>query len=504
MDTQVIVVGAGPVGLLLAGELRLGGAEVVVVERLAEPTGESRASALHARTMELFDQRGLLEGLGAPRRETMGHFGGIPLDLGGTAGPYAGIWKVPQTHTERMLADWSRGLGADLRRDLELTDVVQHQDHVEASLTGPAGPVRLRASYLVGCDGERSTVRRSAGFTFSGAAASKEMLRADVAGLSVPNRRFERLPAGLAVAATRPDGVTRVMVHRFGDPPGRRAGEPEFAEVAEVWADVTGEDISGGTPLWLNAFDNTSRQATRYRDRRVLLAGDAAHAQMPVGGQALNLGLQDAANLGWKLAAEVRGHSPATLLDTYHDERHPVGERVLGNIRAQAHILLGTADVDPVRRTLAELLEFTSVRRELAAAISGLDVRYDTGEGDGPLLGARVPPADLRTADGPTTVARLLRPARGVLLALAAGGASRWPATVAPWADRVRTVVARPVDDGPLRGITAMLLRPDGHVVWVDTDGTDGTGDPDGSGPETSLRRWFGGTRPETREGQHD
>lgn len=490
MDTEVVVVGAGPVGLLLAGELRLGGAEVVVVERLARPTDESRASALHARTMELFDQRGLLELLGTPPRETMGHFGGIPLPLDGLSSPYAGIWKVPQTRTERLLTDWALGLGAGLRRELELTDVVQHDDHVEAVLTGPAGPVRLRASYLVGCDGERSAVRRAGGFVFAGTAASKEMLRADVAGIDIPNRRFERLPAGLAVAAVRPDGVTRVMVHRFGDPPGRRTGDPEFAEIAKVWADVTGEDISGGTPLWLNAFDNTSRQATRYRDRRVFLAGDAAHAQMPVGGQALNLGLQDAANLGWKLAAEVRGHSPATLLDTYHCERRPVGERVLTNIRAQAHILLGARDVDPVRTALAELLEFASVRRGLAGTISGLDIRYDIGEDRHPLVGMRVPPTGLRTDDGPTSTARLLRPARGVLLCLAPREAARWADLVAPWADRVRSVAARPPADGPLREVTALLLRPDGHVVWTDTAG---------GAPESALRRWFGDGRPPTQ-----
>lgn len=489
MDTQVIVVGAGPVGLLLAGELRLGGAEVVVVERLARPTTESRASTLHARTMELFDQRGLLDPLGTPPRDAMGHFGGIPLDLGRLPSPHAGIWKVPQTRTEELLADWARGLGADLRRGHELTGLVQRDGHVEAELAGPAGPVRLRASYLVGCDGERSTVRRSAGFAFPGAAASKEMLRADVAGIDIPNRRFERLPGGLAVAARRSDGVTRVMVHRFGEPPAERTREPEFAEIAKVWADVTGEDIGGGTPLWVNAFDNTSRQAARYRDGRVFLAGDAAHVQMPVGGQALNLGLQDAANLGWKLAAAVGGHAPAALLDTYHEERHPVGRRVLANIQAQAHVLLGAGDVDAVRTVLAELLEFDSVRRYLAAMISGLDVRYDVGPGRDPLLGMRVPPAELRTGSGPTSTFRLLRAARGVLIDLS--DASRWATVATPWTDRVRPVAARASGDGPLRGLAAMLLRPDGHVVWTDTDGTD---------PETALRRWFGDPRPVSRE----
>ncbi len=469
MDTHVIVVGAGPVGLLLAGELRLGGAEVVVVERLARPTTESRASTLHARTMELFDQRGLLEPLGTPPWDAKGHFGGIPLDLGGLPSPYAGIWKVPQTRTEELLAEWAIGLGADIRRDHELTGLVQ-DDHVEAHLTGPGGPVRLRASYLVGCDGERSTVRRLAGFAFPGTAAGREMLRADVAGIDVPDRRFQRLPGGLAVSARRPDGVTRLMVHRFGEPPADRAGDPEFARIAELWSEVTGEDVRSGEPLWVNAFDDTSRQAAAYRDRRVLLAGDAAHVQMPVGGQALNLGLQDAANLGWKLAATVAGHAPATLLDTYHDERHPVGQRVLDNIRAQAHVLLGAGDVDPVRSVLAELLRFEPVRRYLAGMISGLDVRYDAGPGEHPLLGMRVPPTKF---DNGTSTAELLRSARGVLVDMSAS----LKQTVAPWADRVLRTEAR------ADGLTAMLLRPDGHVAWTDTDGTD---------LETALRRWFG------------
>jgi oxygenase len=476
MDTQVIVAGAGPVGLLLAGELRLGGADVVVVEQLARPTTESRASKLHARTMELFDQRGLLDALGTPPRDAMGHFGGIPLDLGHLPSPYAGIWKVPQTQTEELLAGWARGLGADVRRGHELTGLVQHDDHVEVHLAGPSGLVRLRAAYLVGCDGERSTVRRLAGFAFPGAMAGREMLRADVAGIDIPGRRFERLPGGLAVSARRPDGVTRIMVHRFGEPPAVRTGEPEFGEVAKLWLEVTGEDVSGGTPLWVNAFDDTSRQAASYRDRRVLLAGDAAHVQMPVGGQALNLGLQDAANLGWKLAAAVRGWAPDGLLDTYHDERHPVGQHVLGNIRAQAHVLLGAGEVGPIREVLGELLGFDSVRRHLAGMISGLDIRYDVGPGTHPLLGTRVPPAALK----------LLRPACGVLVAFSS---ARWAQAVAPWADRVHLAAAEP--SGLMPGMSAMLLRPDGHIAWTGTDETD---------LDTALRRWFGEPATDTGE----
>ncbi|MFD9904240.1 FAD-dependent monooxygenase [Streptomyces sp. NPDC059063] len=483
MDTQVIVVGAGPVGLLLAGELRLGGADVTVVERLARPTTESRASTLHARTMEVLDQRGLLERLGARPREPKGHFGGIPLDFSALPSPYAGLWKVPQTRLEPLLEEWVRDLGAVVLRGCELTGMTAVGDAVEAELAAEQGSSRIRSAFLVGCDGERSTVRRLARFDFPGRPAGREMLRCDVAGVDIPDRRFERLPGGLAVAGRLPGGVTRVMVHRFGARPARRVGEPEFAEVVKEWATVTGEDIGAGTPLWVNAFDDTARQAARYRQGRILLAGDAAHVQMPVGGQALNLGLQDVVNLGWKLAAELRGDAADGLLDTYHSERHAVGRRVLANIGAQALVLLGAQEVRPVRELLAELMELDSVRGHLASMVSGLDVRYDTGSGQDPLLGLRMPPTGLRTRAGRTDTARLLHPAHGVLLDL---GAGRWAKAADRWADRVDAVVAEPVaatTGTPSVDAGAVLLRPDGHVVWTDADGTS---------VEEALRRWFG------------
>ncbi|MFG3106245.1 FAD-dependent monooxygenase [Streptomyces tendae] len=490
-DTQVVVVGAGPVGLLLAGELRLGGADVVVVERLAEPTTESRASTVHARTMELFDQRGILPRFGIPDREARGHFGGIPLALDELPSPFAGLWKIPQSRIEAVLAEWAVGLGARVRRRHELIGLVSEPDGVTVRLAGPDGALSLRADWLVGCDGERSTVRQLAGIPFPGARADREMLRADVAGVEVRGRRFERLAEGLAVAARRPDGVTRVMVHRFGAPPVERACDPSFAEVADVWAEVTGESIAHGTPLWVNAFDDTSRQAARYRAGRVLLAGDAAHAQLPVGGQALNLGLQDAANLGWKLAATVAGHAPDDLLDSYHRERHPVGARTLTNIRAQAHVLLGPHDVDPLRAMLAELMTSAPVRRHLAAVIAGLDIRYDVGgRGDHPLLGRRLPPTPLTTGHGATSTSELLAAGRGVLLHLAPDGAARYSAAAAPWAARVVSAVARREHAGPLAGLSGLLVRPDGHVVWVADSGDD---------LDSALRRWFAEPRTRSR-----
>ncbi|MGW2414992.1 FAD-dependent monooxygenase [Streptomyces tubercidicus] len=489
LHSQVIVVGAGPAGLMLAGELRLGGAEVVVLDDRPGPTTESRASTLHARTMEIFDSRGLLDELGTPADEPRGHFGGLPLDLT-LPSTHPGQWKVSQTRTEELLQRWAAGLGADIRRGYTLRALAVDEAGVEAEADSPGGPLRVRGSYLVGCDGERSTVRRLIGARFPGQDSGREMLRADVAGIDVPNRRFQRLARGLAVAATR-EGVTRVMVHEFGAIVAPRTGEPRFEEVADAWKRVTGEDISCGTPLWVNAFGDANRQLESYRHGRILFAGDAAHQQMPIGGQALNLGLQDAVNLGWKLAAQVTGRAPAGLLDSYHSERHETGRRVLSNIRAQAGLLLGGPEVEPVRALLAELTALGGVREHLAGKISGLDVRYDVGTPDArrahPLVGRRLPTGQLMTAQGDTRTAVLLRTGRGLLLDLgvAAGGESsaRPEDVVAGWTDRVTLTTARARRDGPLPVGAALLLRPDGHIVWVGTAW---------DGVTTALRRWFG------------
>jgi oxygenase len=368
------------------------------------------------------------------------------------------------------------------------------EDGVEAEAIGPYGPVRIRARYLVGCDGEDSTVRRLVRAPFPGRDAARELLRADVSGVEVADRRFQRLEHGLAIAATR-EGVTRVMVHEFGRPAAERGGaEPDFAEVTDVWKRVTGEDISQGTPLWVNAFGDANRQLARYRHGRVLFAGDAAHRQMPSGGQALNLGVQDAFNLGWKLAAVVRGSAGEDLLDTYHSERHTVGRQVLANIRAQVELLLGGPEVEPARALLTELVALDGVRQHLAGMISGLGIRYDVegvGVGpelhsdDPPLLGRRLPDAWLESAErgARRRTTELLRTGRGLLLSLDGDGAPALRASAAPWSDRVAFVADRPAADGPLPAGQALLVRPDGYVAWA------------GFGPAglvDALTRWFG------------
>lgn len=376
-DTDVVVVGAGPVGLLLAGVLRRGGARVTVLEQLTSPTTESRASTLHTRTLEILADLGVLERLGDLPSGGPGHFGGMRLDLTAAAPGHrwAGQWKCPQTRLETVLHTWATGHGAEVRRGHVVTGLRSRDDRVEVDHLPVGGkPAVLSASYVVGCDGERSTVRQLAGFATAGADGGREMLRADMAGIDVPDRRFERHPNGLATAHRWPDGTTRVMVHVHGRPPGRRTGPPSLAEVAEAWAHVTGEDIGAGSPVWLNAFDDTSLQATRYVEGRVLLAGDAAHAQMPVGGQALNLGLQDAAHLGPALAAQLAAGDPADTapLDDYDRTRHRIGAATLTGIRAQALLLLGGPEVDGLRAVFGELLEIDAARGHLARTISGL------------------------------------------------------------------------------------------------------------------------------------
>jgi oxygenase len=480
-ETDVLVVGAGPVGLLLAGELRLGGARVTVVDRLPAPTDQSRASQLNARTAELLDQRGVLERLGELGHERRGHFAGLPLDVGDVPSAHAGLWKIPQPRTEAALEAWCTDLGARLLRGHELRGLDAGPDRVDAEVEAGGRAVPFRARYVVGCDGEASTVRRLGGFDFPGRDATRELVRADVAGISIPDRRFNRLPGGLAIASRAGD-VTRVMYHEFGRRTGPPAGPPDFVEVTAAWARITGEDIGHGRPVWIDAFGDASRQASQYRRGRLLVAGDAAHQQLPVGGQALNVGLQDAANLGWKLAAQVAGWAPAGLLDTYHAERHPAGARVQSVVDAQAQLLLGGHETGALRSVLGELLDLGAARRHLAELLSGTDVRYDVGANGHPLVGARIPHWELATSARRCTTTALLRQGRGYLLSLAGGaGSGRRPVAVARrWAPRVHVIRARParsVEAG------AVLVRPDGHVVWV--DGGD-------AALGAALRRWFG------------
>jgi 2-polyprenyl-6-methoxyphenol hydroxylase-like FAD-dependent oxidoreductase len=473
-SAQVVIVGAGPVGLLLACELRRARVPVIIVERLAGPMTESRASQLTTLTAELLHERGFDSLLNEAGHEVRAHFGGLPFDLSGLDSAFAGNWKVPQYRTESILAERAQRLGATLLRAHELTEIRELEDHLVCGVRGPADEVRIQAQYVVGCDGAQSTVRRLCGFTSSVTRPTKEMLRADVLGVDIRDRRFERLPGGLAVASTR-EGVTRVMVHASGQPMSARTGPPTFPEIARLWEKVTGEDISGGNAIWIDVFDNATGQADAYRRGRVFLAGDAAHWHMPIGGQALNVGLQDAVNLGWKLAGSVNGWAPPHLLDGYQAERHPVAARVLGQVAAQEILLLGGAEIEPLRSTLSELIGLDQVRDHLARVVSGLDDRY--GPAEFPPVGRRISRARLRSERGSATTADLLALTEPFVIRLTSRGEG--PALPEELPIRIVNVVP---EEGYLPGISTILVRPDGYIVWAGGDE---------ESPGAAIEQWF-------------
>lgn len=492
MDADVIVVGAGPTGMMLAGELRLGGARVIVLERLEQAAGQSRGLGFTARALEVFDQRGLLPLFGDVETAPLGHFGGVQFDYTVLEGAHFGARGIPQSRTEAVLEKWATSLGTDLRRGWEFLGLDEHEDRVEVSAATPEGVRRLSARYLVGCCGGSSPVRKAAGFEFPGTSATRTMYLADVEGCGLrPRFLGERMAGGMVMAAPLGGGVDRIIVVPDDVPAPEYGATVTYREVADAWRLITGEDISGGTAHWVSSFSDATRQATEYRRGRVLLAGDAAHVHLPAGGQGLSTGVQDAANLGWKLAAVVRGWAPPGLLDSYHEERHAVGERLLMNTRAQGMLFVGGPEMDPLRELFTELIAYDDVKRHLAGVVSGLDIRYEAGDGgDHPLTGRRLPHRPLDGADGPTSTTELLHSGRGVLLDLADDPALR--AAVAPWTDRVEIATAVP---GPvagtdhLTGLRALLVRPDGYVVWTGAEG-----DED---PSPALRRWFGAPAPD-------
>ncbi|RKE17512.1 FAD-dependent monooxygenase [Streptomyces sp. TLI_171] len=476
---DVVVVGGGPTGLMLACELRLHGVEVVVLERLEAPTGESRGQGLHARSVEVMDQRGLLKRFRAVSREFRagGLFAGVAKEWPegmDTSHPYG--LATPQPVTEELLWERAEELGAQLRRGREVVGLAQDEQGVDVEL---ADGSRLRARWLVGCDGGRSTVRKLAGVAFPGEPATAETLLGQMSAAADPERiaevvaevRRTELRFGLHPEG---DGGYRVIVPAEGVSEDRAA--PTMEEFRERLRAVAGTDFGVHSPRWLSRFGDATRQAERYRVGRVLLAGDAAHIHPPTGGQGLNLGVQDAFNLGWKLAAEVAGWAPADLLDSYQAERHPVGAGVLANTRAQFTLLGTSAGAVALRELFARLMDFPDVNRHITGLITAVDVRYDLGPGP-ELLGRRL--RDLPLAEG--RLFERMHAGRGLLLDRTG------KLSVEGWADRVDLLV----DDCPELDAPAVLLRPDGHVGWVAGDGA-----PDVA---SALERWFGAPRPAPR-----
>ena len=489
-DHAVAIAGAGPAGLMLAGELALAGVDMVIVERRpSQDLAESRAGGLHARTIEVLDQRGIADRfLAGGQVAQVAAFAGVPLDISDfpTRHPYGlGLW---QNHIERILAGWVDELSVPIVRGREVTGLAQDETGVDIELDEGGS---LRAEYLVGCDGGRSLVRKAAGIEFPGWDPTTSALLAEVELVEEPTWGIHTDDVGIhsfgrveyeirdGEIVYADSGPVRVMVTE--DHVGNVA-EPTLRDLSEALIAIWGTDYGVHSPTWITRFTDMTRQAAAYRNGRVLLAGDAAHVHSPVGGQGLNIGVQDAVNLGWKLAQVVKDLSPDGLLDTYHAERHPVAARVLRNTMAQVALRRPDDRIEALNSVVSELLGMDEPRRRFAGMMSGLDVHYDLGEGH-PLVGRRMPDLGVVTADGPVRVFTLLHEARPVLLNLGALDATRW-------ADRVRVVDA--AYDGewelPVLGTvpapTAVLVRPDGHVAWV--------GDETDPGLPEALAAWFG------------
>ncbi|WP_406293675.1 FAD-dependent monooxygenase [Embleya sp. NBC_00888] len=495
MDADVVIAGAGPTGLMLACELALVGVDVLVVERLADRTGESRAGGIHARTLEVLDQRGILDRfMAVGELQSVGHFSGIWLDFDEFESRHSRPLMILQSAIERLLEERAVELGVRVRRSSEVRGIAQDDAGVTVELgTAEAASATLRARYLVGCDGGRSTVRKLAGIDFPGTPATMTAMIGDV---ELPDLTEEyiwarRTPRGdFSVIAFEP-GWYRVITSNY-DHVADRDEPATFEQLRESLIRLAGTDWGMHSPRWVSRFGDAARQASRYREGRVLLAGDAAHIHFPAGGQGLNVGVQDAVNLGWKLASVVHGRAPESLLDSYHAERHPVAERVLRNTQAQAALTRPGPQTDALREVFGSLIVFDDVNRHLCSMLTALDIRYPIA-GKHPLAGRRVPDADLKTPDGATRVHELLHAARPVLLDLRGGAEPA--ATAEGWADRVDLVEAQSEDEhwpvpggGETPAPAALLIRPDGHVAWVAA-----TGDtPDIPALRSALATWFG------------
>lgn len=463
-DHAVLIAGGGPTGLMLAGELALAGVDVAIVERRdSQDLAGLRAGGLHIRTLEVLDQRGIADRfISQGKLVRVALFGGITLDLSDLPTRHNYFLALWQTHIERILAEWVSDLSVPVYRGRLVTDFVQDESGVTVELSDGS----LRAQYLAGCDGGRSIIRKKAGIDFPGWDPSTSYSIVEIETTKEPEWGIRPGEKGISAIAKLEDGKGARVV--LNEQQVRRGDAPTIDDVRSGLLAVYGTDYGLRAASYISRFTDMARQAASYRNRRVLLAGDAAHVHSPVGGQGLNVGVQDAVNLGWKLAQVVRGTSPESLLDTYHTERHPVGARVLRNTMALTAVYRSDDRTQALHEMVCELLQVEEARTRYVAMMSGLDIHYDLGTGH-PLLGRRMPDLDLITADGTQKVFALLHDARPVLLNLGALGGFH----IAAWADRVQRIDASCAGMwelptvGRVEAPTAVLVRPDGYVAWV-------------------------------------
>jgi 2-polyprenyl-6-methoxyphenol hydroxylase-like FAD-dependent oxidoreductase len=505
-DWGVVIVGAGPTGLMLAAELRLGGVRPLVLERKSERRDTPKAGGLGGQVLELLRYRGLLDrfvnACTGPMPEPRFPFGGVHLDLTGLQdGPMHAL-PLPQAKLEQVLDERVAELGVEVRRGHEVTGVSQDDDAATVDVQGPSGVYHLTARYVVGADGARSPVREWAGIGFPGTAYPEVNRLAQVTvpdsavihgngdlefpGLGTIAAGFTRTGRGLMGLAASP-GNQVVSLYTTEDELTEYDDDVPMAleEVQDSVERVLGLRPPVHTPLRLSRFTFKARQAERYRKGRIMIAGDAAH-QFPATGVAINAGMLDAVNLAWKLAAVLGGRAPEGLLDTYHDERHLAGARTLLHTQAQVALRRGHDDAaDALRTVFQELLADEPALRRMGALLAGADIRYPVPGADRhPLTGAFSPDLPLRTAAGATSVAELMHAARPVLLDLA--GRSDLVEAAGKWADRVDVVTAE--SDG--RPADALLIRPDAHIAWAAT--VNESADTAGPSLEQALTDWFG------------
>jgi 2-polyprenyl-6-methoxyphenol hydroxylase-like FAD-dependent oxidoreductase len=481
----VVIAGGGPTGLMLAGELALARVDVAIVERREDQSvAGSRAGGLHSRTIEVLDQRGIAERfLSQGRVMQVAGFAMIPLDISDFPTRHNYGLALVQEGIEQVLAAWVEELAVPIYRGQEVTGFAQDDTGVDVELGDGSS---LRAQYLVGCDGGRSVIRKRAGIDFVGWEPSISYLIAEASMSEEPAWGIRRDDRGVNGLGKLDDGKrVRVLLN---EPHVRQGDTPTLDDLREALIALYGTDFGVHNVTWLSRFSDAARQASSYRARRVLLAGDSAHVHAPNGGQGLNIGVQDAVNLGWKLAQVVKGASSESLLDTYQAERHPIAARVLKLTMAQTALGRGDERTLALHERVSELLSMDEPRKRYGAMMSGLDIHYDLGAGH-PLLGRRMPDLDVNTDSGPRRVFTLLHDARPVLLNLGEPGAL----DIAPWADRVQRVDARYTGPwelpvlGSVAAPGAVLIRPDGYVAWV--------GDGKEHGLRDALTTWFGPAR---------